>query len=209
MVKNEVGGKTKGKWRVSSSKVSVSPELDIVSSNAFTHRIAFPHGTPTQLAGDRQIIVLTLAYPVPECSNMIGLLTVTDGKGEIMEPDSPFGETHKTPLNYKTMATQSIRENDLHTPKDAKTKLPLQIFTRTCAHNRNGLRSPYGREIKAQRPEHTRSRVNKCRWIHRFKSEQICPETVLHYNAKLQRNPLSASSFFVCAPSSSLPAYLD
>lgn len=99
-----VGGKTKGKWRVSSSKVSVSPELDIVSSNAFTHRIAFPHGTSTQLAGDSQIIVLTLAYPVPECSNMIGLLTVTDGKGEIMEPDSPFGDTHKTLLNYKTMA---------------------------------------------------------------------------------------------------------
>lgn len=58
-----------------------SLEPDNVSSKAFTHTNAFPQGTPTQLATDRQIIALTLACTVSECSYMIGLLSVTDGLG--------------------------------------------------------------------------------------------------------------------------------
>jgi len=52
-----------------------------MSSKAFTHTIGFPQGTPTQLASDRQIIVLTLARTVSEWFYMIGLLSVTDGLG--------------------------------------------------------------------------------------------------------------------------------
>ncbi len=58
-----------------------SLELDNMSSKAFSHTIGFPRGTPTQLAGDRQIIALTLAGAVSECPYMIGLLSVTDGLG--------------------------------------------------------------------------------------------------------------------------------
>ncbi len=58
-----------------------SPELDNMSSRAFTHTIGFPRGTLTQLASDRQIIALTLAGAVSEWPYMIGLLSVTDGLG--------------------------------------------------------------------------------------------------------------------------------
>lgn len=58
-----------------------SLELDNASCEAFTHTIGFPRGSPTQLARDRQIIVLTLATTVSEWPYMIGLLSVTDGLG--------------------------------------------------------------------------------------------------------------------------------
>lgn len=73
--------KTKGKWRALLKALCASLEPDNVSSQAFTHTIAFPQGTPTQLATDRPIIALTLACTVSEWSYMIGLLSVTDGLG--------------------------------------------------------------------------------------------------------------------------------